>query len=464
MENEQKANDAQEINACADCAENEATQPLASENEPTTSATTEETSGAVEKEIASASAVAAHAAPVFLTEEQKKEKRTRLCALIEGIGLMAGVFFSLLFVFFIGVSVGEGVGVKANIFHFFGDAWKEFGEISAEAMDSTTGFANANRVACFFYSLIGLAISVATLFGVIFFAVRATMKYVRVWTKKEENQSQKDALACIFCFLAGSALFVVHNYLAMTVMGFKLATEVNGGTVAGIVLTILAICTKLICNYLSKEKGFFNRNRLIKLAFVGGTALLLAIVIGIAQDTVIALKLSQDSYISIETLLEGSPFLFANYIIGTVAPNYYDTGLPNYEKVKAMAFRLDIYSIVVSLATVAFILLAFYALWKKLKADDGEEKVDKRLSIVLTALSVVMLAFSIASCGVAKKMFDTAGAEYSVSGEYGRPICCLIFSILLLAADILRPRLMKRFIKEEKAEEKVEEKEEVSQA
>ena len=136
----------------------------------------------------------------------KRGRFGKICEIIGGGLMMAGVLLSLIFVFFIGL---ELAGEKTTIFTFFGEYYKEMKASGLGDVGETTSkwwvdlFENQITL----YGVVGTVISSVTLLSVVAFSTVAIVKYVLSWVRKTENTANGWALASVVSYLVGAVLF-----------------------------------------------------------------------------------------------------------------------------------------------------------------------------------------------------------------------------------------------------------------
>lgn len=190
-----------------------------------------------------------------------------------GICAMVGVFVVLLCTFLLGIRVSISGGMVAqeqNIWHYFGDAWKQLEELGDP--DVTL------KAALYTEAILGLLISIATIVTTLVFSILAAVRFGMKTAKKSEKDYLKCALGAVLSFICGTALLVAMN--AMESEGASLVPNAAG--VAGIVCGVIFISACLGSRIAVKGKDLLTKNSVMQLAFTAGALVLLSIAVAFA--------------------------------------------------------------------------------------------------------------------------------------------------------------------------------------
>ncbi len=391
--------------------------------------------GEAQEEIATASAVAQPlAAPVV----RSSSNNLSLCEKIGRWCLLGGAFFSLIFVWFIGVEVGVGgYGSSAKIYRFFGKAWKSLDDVS-----TATWFGGMEKAQQIFFNLLGLATSIFLLVSVAYFGIKAGVQFTLSIVRKEEDVSEKAARRCIYSFLGGSLLFLVLVSVNVNIYGMDVGTAPHGTTTAGIILGCLALVASTVSKLLPDFRVFLSdKEKLMKLVFAGGALLIVCALLGFAKNSVMKYTYNVSG---VSMGLSSNALEFANFVTQIAGSAFVSSSVSGYAKVKSLTLTANIFSFLSQILSVAFVLLTIYALIVHIRRVEGEEKSYLKLAIIIAAVAVGSLICNIVACSFGKEVFQrvekTLGESVSLKGNYGTAICTVIFAAVLVAIEFVRDR------------------------
>lgn len=381
---------------------------------------------AAEEVAVTATAIKTERKPFVLTEKHKS-----LLDMIGGIGMMIGVFFSLLFVFFIGVeinmaSAAEELGeAERDIFYYIFDYFGDMKNVKVTDA-KVNGFLKTSMTV---YGVMALVVSVATLATVIAFASRAITIYVKGWLGKTDEKADKWAFFTMLSFYMGVGAFLVLNKNEMSVMGMTVEMELSGAASAGMVFSALGLATYLLCRWAKKGKALLEKQTLIKLGFIGGAVLILSIVCTQARNVGAYVSMAQ-SGMTISGAQAYLPFSIS----------FIQTGnLTNGTVVWDKTVEMTVYSMIaqgISLALVVASVRALFLQIKNLICD--EQSVGIKQSVGCVVLSVALLVVECLMMTALKDVYALSGAQSTtpMDVDYGHMIWTLVVSALALAFAI----------------------------
>lgn len=181
---------------------------------------------------------------------------------------MLVALFALIFIFFAGFkavleSNGETQSESADIFYYFGKAYKERAEILKLSQPS-----NYYKAATFLPCIFGTVISASSLISVCALVVTATVFNVQYIVGKRKKSGDAFAIAAfaVFVFCSAALLAMVNSttefssdYLPQTIY-YELNSTTVAGIVSGCVFTFIWLCGKIaVCG-----KQFFQTVNIVK--------------------------------------------------------------------------------------------------------------------------------------------------------------------------------------------------------
>ena len=370
-----------------------------------------------------------------------------------GIALL-GAVFALIFVFligFVGVTT-ETTGTKTvtaeegmNIYYFFGNAYKDLADVKTqvEAMQcESLLIADA-----YLYTIICTVLAAVTIGCVVGFAVPAIISYVKYATGKTEKMDSKWALLTIFSFLGGVAALFAQNYINVkTVLNGTtqtMMTKANGATIAGVVLCIVFAGLWFVAKMVSYGKEWKNKAFVKKAVCVTLSVCLLSAFFGVWQYLaqtmeVINVTSAGTSFVPVENIarVKASPTCYNEYFIGLAETMLADGALVKLEA-NLMAFYVC--NILMVFVSIAGVVCVAGNIQSRCAAAEGKKYAGLIFSIVLFALTVVVLVLFIVMNANANVLFERAmkgssGAE--VNYGYGPCIAVMILAGLNLAVSI----------------------------
>ena len=398
-------------------------------------------------------------------EKSGKAKQGRfgkICEIIGGGLMMAGVLLSLIFVFFIGL---ELAGEKTTIFTFFGEYYKEMKASGLGDVGETTSkwwvdlFENQITL----YGVVGTVISSVTLLSVVAFSTVAIVKYVLSWVRKTENTANGWALASVVSYLVGAVLFFAHVRMRIVsygsvdlggmdfsaMLGNEGGTEFNGVTVVGIVLGLVAVGLGLIANMLSKGKTPWTGKRILGTVFGFAGVVFGGVILAVSQFSASGFDFFSE---------EGSLEFFAGFGLFNQAWDVVfcmllqmDVGAKAYSQATTVLAQMNAFNVICMLSVVGLAVVAGGALCSNARGMQGGKSCAVIWLGLALAFSVVFLVFNILAWNSFMEVFeiivdaidgDMSAVEFN--GKFAAPICAVVFSAISLAVAIVRSVFVKK--------------------
>ncbi len=363
----------------------------------------------------------------------------KICGIIGGAAMMAGVLFALIFVFLIGVESSAGAlitgDVERDLYYFFGDSY--------DAVDGVTGenvwFVDLLKTQFNAYSIIGTVCVAAILLCVVAFAIVASIKYALSWAKKKKNTANPWAMASILSFLTGTVFFYAYTYVALEAASVGLNTALSGATKAGVVLCIIFAALGFLGNILSEGKSLWRKSNLAKTVCSLIGIVLAGVIVGLSRGFFSVLE-GQESSVSV---LYKQNYLSFNTLIIQEVMNISSEAAYYGQATSALEIA-SVFNLLTQLLAVVVPVLAGLSVCANAKGVTGAKRSGLTYAILLTCFSVLLLVFSLIAWSNFKELFSLTEMEGEIESSFGYPIGCVIVSALLLAATIVRAAIAKR--------------------
>ena len=361
-----------------------------------------------------------------------------------GIALL-GAVFALIFVFLIGFAVKARGNVEeldsltltnaSNIYYFFGDAYKEMGEMETAFEQMLCKDLLMGDV--YLYTIICTVISAVTLGCVVGFAVPAVIFYVRYATGKTEKMNSKWALLTIISFLGGVAMLYAQNYTSIKMsVGtemIKVAMNPNGATMAGVVLCIVFTALWLGVKLVSYGGEWKNKDFIKKAVCVILSVCLLSALFVVWQHVSLALKID-DTAESANMSIGFAPAIYNLFFVSTAESMLTGGGIYQYESNLIAVYACNIVMIFVSVGGVVSIM---GCLKSRFSAAEDKDYTGLVFGIIAFALTVVSLILLIIMQVNADIIFGGSTETTTEIGyHYGACIASLVLAGLNLAVSI----------------------------
>ena len=339
--------------------------------------------------------------------------------------------FALIFIFFAGYKSivelsGQKVTSTADIFYFFGKAYKDRAE-AIKLMQPSNYYKAATFLPCIF----GTVISAASLIAVCVLVVLSTVYNVQYVMGKSKKSGEAFAIAAFAVFVfCSAALLAMVNSTAEYSSGYQSKTiyyELSSATVAGIVLGCVFTAIWLCCKIAVCGKQFFQTANIVKCCLaLAGTVF-----------TVVAISLLTLPAITIDSSEAGITDVKCGVLqllnsLGLLSFK----GVGNELAAKTwVVFGLGIFAF---FATIAAIICGGEFIIKAINNISGNGKRSLLGASVRTAVFVLFAMVLVIVCG--EMVFDIAleigDSQNDSVLYYGVPIAAFVLSVVAMAIAI----------------------------
>lgn len=361
--------------------------------------------------------------------DEQKQKRL---SLVSGILMMCGVFFALIFVFFIGVeyqTAGAGYSGRNETY----TVWHYFGRVYAllESSLSERNYSAYTIAASYIPVVLSTIVAAGTLAATVTFALLAAVKF-GLHFKNSETHYFKFAVAAVFSFMLGATLFdCIHSTSTPNDHA-----ALSGTTVTGMVFCCLIIIASLVIRTISIGDRFKKRQAVLDCVCTLIGILFLAMTSGSA-DAAQADYTFMNSY--------RSPYSIGLFQLNRSLSLLY-TAKSGAEPAYISMFVLALLAI---MAQIAVQVLTFVILIRRIGNYTEKRVFSLKLSIVLAAVSAMYLIFSAISLEFANYVV-ASGAGQPKLWLSSAPIMTLVSSILHLAVAITHKTIARKDPEESK--------------
>lgn len=348
---------------------------------------------------------------------------------------IAGVFFALLFTFFIGVTTnfnGSAAGlddadVSRNIYYYFYQGYHDLA-LELDALNAYSGFYAVSQ----YVSLaIGTCAVIATFASVLALSIIATVRYIRNVSGKSQKDYGGHAIAAVLVFLLGAGVFLALNAGVVKFSANSVTASArigyNGATLTGIALCAVCLTVFVGCRIAVNGKGLGKKSALFRIAFSAGGIVILAVLWSLLSSFTV--RVAETSTAQKNTV--GIGFLAMIEIISNQAIGY-NAAVPAAEYATALAAQL------LQFALVVLVCVAVLRYFKNLTG--GKYTSNLALSIAVAAVAVCFLAMTI-TCSALFADYTGISAEANSHISYPSAIAGFIFAILNLALSIVHKAL-----------------------
>ncbi len=300
-----------------------------------------------------------------------------------GICAIAAVFFSLLFVFFIGftafVEVSPGIEKTLDtdmLWRFFGSVYKDLKAI----LDDKVKYSAYFSLSMYLPLVCGTVISAAALISTVTLAVVASVKYATHF-KKPDNGYGKFAAATVFCYLIGCLLLYCVQSVSLSYEQ-PIAIKFSGATVAGIVLSCTFLGLYFACKVVTLGKRLVKKATIVQLvctlAAITLTVIAVVFTAKYAYDFTLVTRVSYDTV----KYTFGLNFSTLNVMLASI---YDNTG---FTAGMTGAYVVNVLS---QFAQYAVLLLGAIVLIKRIGNFGDRPQSCLGISIAFTAVTVLYL-------------------------------------------------------------------------
>lgn len=349
--------------------------------------------------------------------------------------LLAGLFFTFLFTFFVGLAVklsGNNdstllnLNVNCNLYYFFGDAYKELDSLAESILISD--YTIATRYICV---IIGTIVSAGLLVSVFALSVVALVRFILKFRGKNVGNFVKPTLIAYSLLLIGSLILLALYYASASVVysgqTIKASVVLNSETLGGLIVAGLCIGIFVICKFAVRGAHLRESKNISSAVFCAVSVILCSIVASFAANGAILQKNTGTSTTSSQSMN-----------LMDLAYNYYQVRYYDPSDVLIVA--------VINLAVeISLIVLAVLLMCNRVYAAVTEQKKNPLwYSIAIFILACIYLVL----CIVLANLMQFNADEVSI--HYTSPIVTLVFSTLILAAGISQT-VLKRLENADKA-------------
>lgn len=367
-----------------------------------------------------------------LTKEERREKAKKSLTLASGILMMVAVFFSLIFVFFLGttqsVSGESGYNETYTVWHFFARAYSQLATTC-----SGKNYSGFTLAAHFLPVILTTVIAAGTLISVVTFSLISIVKF-GLHFKSPNVRYYKYAVAAVFTFLLGATFFdCIHSVSMESTYG-----ELSSATGGGMALACMAIIASLVLKTVAQGLEFKKKQNIIDCILALAGIFMLGIIAGTA----------------------GSPqikYSVTTWIRHTYSVNFYRLNTAYSIKFNASnplpadfvaSYTLSIFAEIVQ---IALIVLTFIALMKLvINFSENRTAFPLKTSIALAIVAAVYLTLSVINVEFANNL--TGSVNLTELRLAAAPVMPFVFSVFLLAISITHKALAKKSPAEEAEE------------
>ncbi len=352
-----------------------------------------------------------------------KEKTCRIFDIVSGGLITCGVLLAMIFTFFIGIQLSSGGG-KMDLYDFFYEVYTAVKEINQLSMSSW--FKSTTKAQIILYGIFGTLISCAAIITVTVFGIMALVKYAVALTGRKEDRSRPWAIACICCFFGSVALFLAHNKLLSS---GNIDLEMTKATRVGVILCAiflgLSVATKIVSRGANPWRMQSIRKTIVSLV----TLLLSSVVFGLIQGARVGFSVGsvemKGGFLMISEAVSGG----IGTVITTENSAYYDITVKISDQ--------NVFAIIGQVAVFCFAVFATLGIISAIRGVEGKNGKGLTWAICSFVSASVILVSNCVVLRQIKNIYAALGRT-SFDGYYVLPILCLVFSALLLAANIAR--------------------------
>ena len=348
---------------------------------------------------------------------------------------MLGLFFSLLFTFFIGTGmkasvadfdltdiVGSvGLNLNHNLYYYFGDVYSEIRD-----QQLSYPMTDAQLAAVYIPTVIGTVVAAGVILGVCVLSGLAIYKFVAYLRGKSDKNFTKPTVAAYAVFILGSLALLSLDYVSATVKSSGITVRVgsilNSLTIAGVAVGGVCLFLFITCKVALKGKALLQNQNLIRLILSTVGIVFITIMLIFLPHAAVGLSESDTS------MRVSATFPFMIWMRAVVLDSLTLVGEEMVVAILAQFVQIAL----IALTAVAFI----YQL-----SNVCEEKKSNLLglSIPMLVLSIAYLVLSIVYANMVRSAADMTGDIIFTS-----PIVVLVFSVLHFALSIVQRMFSKK--------------------
>lgn len=322
-----------------------------------------------------------------------------------GIAAMTMVFFSLLFVFFIGfivnthgtvsgASFGIDLGNSApSIFDFFG---KNFEEIK-DTLDMMDGYEAVFHTALYLTATLEIIVAVGVLVAVPVLAAISGVFFVRNVCGKSERNYARLSIATFFTYLLGAALLLVLEQIKFSIkatgsstLGSSGAVSIwlgfNKATLTGLIMGAILLAVFAGCHIAANGSKLLKKSRGVPMLFAFGGSVLAIVALCLAASAALKFDFKSVSTTVVRGNLTLSFMSALQLIIGA-----YDYGF----ELKSPDSLLALGAIAQFVQFGLLICLALLIIFRLQDVVSGKNASELVLSILVFVFAVAHLVLTI---------------------------------------------------------------------
>ena len=357
----------------------------------------------------------------------------RVLEIIGWVFAMIGLFFSVLFTFFIGMGakvtgrvdgVSASASVKYNIYYFFSDAYQQ---VSTDV----TRLSEYEFIVSYFPAIIGTIVAVGVIVSVITLASISVVRFVKYVRGKSERDFAKFTVATYLVFLIGAVVLLglqyVSAYISSSSGTYNVVMEIDSATKAGVIIGGISLFAFVALRFAVNGRKILQKENVLKLIFCAVAIVVCGVLLGILPQGAITIKEVSESYYTGTYTEKTSYSVF--YLV-----SLYMLGSSN--TVPTDAVFISVFAL---LAQVVMVVLVAVTLLNQLVNILGAKtKNPLALSIPTFVFAIGYLGLVVGLKGI---MFQDISDGISINTAI--PIVILIFAALNFASSIVQVVLCK---------------------
>ena len=332
---------------------------------------------------------------------------------------MLGLFFVLLFTFFIGTSVKANaqnsgfagdVGAEAfNLYYFFSGVYKD--------IPTSSQTTSAMKVTYYVPAVIGTLVAAGVILSVVILSAVSIYKFVVYVMGKSDKDFVKPTVAAYAVFIFGSlALLSLYNISAKiktSGIAMNAGLALNPSTLAGLIVAGVCLFILAVCRVVVKGKGILQMRYLVRIVLSTIGIMMLAVVLAFASRAAVGI------YDSEQSLNMSFMLLMQEMVLGSVSK------VAKYMVVAIIAQVVQ----VIFLGLIAF---AFVSQVCNICEEKGRNTLV--LAILVLVLAIAYLVLSVVFGSMILKLYESQDLNMSYAG----PIVTLVFSVIHFVLSIFQ--------------------------
>ncbi|MDE6471726.1 MAG: zinc ribbon domain-containing protein [Clostridia bacterium] len=380
------------------------------------------------------------------------KKANEICI---GAFSMSTVFFSLLFVFFVGIkSYATNItdsdaylntNTNINLFYYLGECYSRLATLD----ETYPSYFIANYK---FISIMGTILSIAIITTVLVFSIISVVRYVNNCTGRSAKSYSTPVLATYVSFVMGVTLFYAFNAVSGNNGLMKMSVKLNEYTVAGIALSTVFMILATVCRTASLGRLLSAPQNLYKSCFTVLGLILFAFMALLAASPSIVMSNANNS--------ASCNFFYAMTLLVTVAMandksdarEIISSGISSSDNngVPMEIYSQLVVSLLIQIAMIVIIILTIAVLLKNLSHKDKQSiGTNLVVSIIISVLSIVFL---IVTTNAGKQLidyFDNDSTEisFNTTALVILVIVCVINLAIQIIHTVINSRIKQQQLK-----------------